>query len=264
MTREQTLELQKLGALGLAVAAVVGLAGVFGQRLFSHAAGDEADIVTILKTAERKGLEIEVSPGHPLVGVTLMYQRLQVSVSGETATVSSTLDFTGVYARQTAVSSLGFEEIEFTRRSGHWEPVSSLAPRLVRTVAALTLRSQALNETRVSLDAQGAMTVVPRERSVPAAALAKSVRLPDTSADGGVSGFFTVSRADLTLLEALTMRHAPTRWLIRGEREAIVVTEEAREVGATRDAPFDREVTRQFELRPSGAGTFFFFEPGGI
>ena len=69
-----------------------------------------------------------------------MYQRLQVSIEGEVAHVRGTLDFTGVFRRDIVVSSLGFEDIRFIRRSGDWEPETSLAPRLVKAIRLLRAR----------------------------------------------------------------------------------------------------------------------------
>ena len=86
---------------------------VYGPRLLGAAGGPEAELITLLKRAERSGLTLEI-PGsaEPLISATHHFDRLAVSYnpsSGE-AFVAATLDFDG-HLGQVKVSSLGVEKI---------------------------------------------------------------------------------------------------------------------------------------------------------
>ena len=255
MADPRSLELQKMLALGLVVALVIGVGANCGSRFFSTAAGDEAEIVTVLKKAERTGLEIELAPRELLVGVKVMYQRLQVSIEGEVAHVRGTLDFTGVFRRDIVVSSLGFEDIRFIKRRGDWEPETSLAPRLVKAIRLLRARDALLNHARLEPTADGGLALVPAQRNREDLNIVRAVT---QEADGGAP----VAAADVEFMRGYDLKHQPTAWYLRSEREGVAVTEEARQSGSSATGPFDAKVTRTLTMRESAGGDFF-LEPVG-
>lgn len=143
-------ELSKFLGFAAAVGALVLVVGVLGERFLFSVSGPEAAIITRLKRLERDGLELETPVG-TLIGSKLQYQRISVTLDadGRHATVTSTLDFTGLLRRgpldETKVSSLGLEKARYRLELDEWLPESGDAPRLVAIVTALDGRRKAID-----------------------------------------------------------------------------------------------------------------------
>ena len=222
--------------LAIAAAATVALLGL--PRLFSAVTGPEVELITLLKEAERDGLELAVWGG-TLSGKKVHYQRMSVTVdaAARRAIVLATLDFTGELGL-TQVSSLGVERIVFLSDGLSWKPESSLAPRLTGVVNALQRRRRAL-------EAGDARMLV---------AL--------TGSDAGSLG----QEIDewLALLERKLQVDA---WYIRLERDDVSVREQYRMEGFGRDRPFRQAGPRLLHLEPApesspAPGGEFFFPKG--
>lgn len=224
----------RLGGIGIAVLAVAGVLLFLGPRLLGFAAGPEAEIVTTLKEAEHDGVSLPV-PGAPtpLVSRKLQYARITVSVApdGRSAEAFATLDFEGVLGA-TTVSTAGVEAVPFTRESGRWKPVTSLAPRLVATVAALEARRRALADGQPD-------------------ALS---RLAGPGGDGG-AGRTWEEMAPLSK-RRLTVQ----AWYARLERDEVTVTEHYRVEGDLPSRPVDTRGERPLLLLREGDQ--FLFSPG--
>jgi hypothetical protein len=140
-----------LAFMASTVAVVLALA-VLGPRLLGVASGPGAQIVTDLKQLEQKGFVLSLPADAGLLqSRTLQYERMSVVVDDEAthATVTATLDFTGVVARpgsgfETAVSSLGLETIALERLDGDWVAKAGFAPRLLGIVGQLEARRRQL------------------------------------------------------------------------------------------------------------------------
>ena len=223
-------ELQKVGALGVAVAVFAALAYIWMPRLLGKAAGPDTELITQLKVLERDGMELPVLGG-TLESTKVHFQRLTVTVdpTGQRATVLGTLDFVGRLG-MTEVSSLGVEKIPFVLQGADWKVEGVVAPRLVAVVTALESRRRALESgNRAAL-----------------AALA-----PD-------AGFGDEAEQWLALMERTLKVDA---WFIRLERDEVQVSEQYRLDGFGRDRPFRSAGPRRLDLRAAG-GTFFF--PNGL
>lgn len=215
-------DVQKLLAFMAVTFALVATAAVLFPRFLSFAGGPENDIITELKRAERTGLELPVA-GRTLRGAAVQYQRLSVIVepSGERATVTGTLDFTGSLG-DTKVSSLGLERIPFVKTLGGWQPLDGFAPRLQAIALALEHRRAGLES--------GALL---------------------TPADGGPPS------PELARLAAMTHRvYSARAWYIRSEREEVTVSEDYRLQGAQPDRPVDEAGTTRLSLERAASGQF--------
>ncbi|RKH66001.1 hypothetical protein D7X96_22610 [Corallococcus interemptor] len=224
----------RLGGIAIAVLAAACVLVFLGSRLLGALAGPEAEIVTTLKQAEHDGVSLPV-PGAqaPLVSQKLQYARISVSVApdGQSAEAFTTLDFEGALGA-TTVSTAGVEVVPFTRESGRWKPVSSVAPRLVAAVAALEARRQALAQGRPE-------------------ALA---RLAGPGGDGG-AGRTWEEMAPLSK-RRLTVQ----AWYARLERDDVTVTEHYRVEGDLPARPVDTRGERPLLLVREGDQ--FLFSPG--
>lgn len=220
-------ELRKVLALGLAVLVVVGLAVIWAPRLLGKVAGADTDVITLVKEAERDGLEIELGATGTLKGNKVSYQRITVTTEpdGTKATLLATLDFTGKLGR-TEVSSLGVEKVSFRKDGVDWHPEGSLAPRLAAVVVALEARRRAF--------AAGDRAALTR--------LSRGAALGDEG------------EAWLALTERKLQVDA---WFIRLERDEATVSEQYRLDGFGRDRPFRASGPKRLTLRASG-GEFFF------
>lgn len=218
--------------VGVAIAAAVTAAVFLFPRAFSLAAGPEVELITLLKKAESKGVELQIGDAGTLYSEQLFFERMQVTVdaAAKTARVNCTLDFTGRVG-DTKVSSLGLERIPFEAAGNDWAPVAGLAPRLSRVVWALELRRRALESGDPALFA----------RLVPASDAAGPL------ADAG------------EILSVQNRRYRATAWLIRFEREGATVTEEYRLEGDTAQKPVDRKGLVRLFVDPDGE---FFFPQG--
>ena len=103
----------------LAATAALGLViVVLGGRFLGNAGGPDGAIITHLKKLERDGV-VQPLTGAELRGPKLQFERISVvlDADGKTATVTSTLDFTGELHREvgahTRVSSLGLEHTHY-------------------------------------------------------------------------------------------------------------------------------------------------------
>lgn len=142
---------QRFLAFLAAVVAVVLMLGVLGTRLLS-AGGPAGEIITELKTLERRGLSREVKGG-TLHSAALQYERISVSLdeAATQADVTATLDFTGNLERpgaqfRTKVSSLGLERMHWVEARGGWAAKPNELPRLISILDALETRRQALEQ----------------------------------------------------------------------------------------------------------------------
>lgn len=217
----------KLLALILAGAAGMTVLVLMVPKLLGAAAGAEVEVLTELKDAESKGLELDVGQSVPLRSTKVSYQRISVVAKGEHAIVTATLDFDGK-VKDTVVSSLGAERVPFQLGSS-WEPTEGLAPKLAGVVKALEKRRAALEKGDVSGLCSG-------------------------RADAGEG-------PDLAwLLQVQRRKVRATRWLIRNEREDVLVTEEWRVTGDLPDRPVDDLGTRRLKLQPAAGGEFCFPE----
>lgn len=221
-------ELRRL--VGFGVAAALGLTALVlaVPRLLGAAAGPEVEILTALKTAESKGLELDVGLAQPLTGRGRGFQRISVTVESEArALVTATLDFDGKVG-ETEVSSLGAERVPFVDR-GDWEPEAGFAPRLVAVVKALEQRRAALERGELS-------------------------KLCSGRADGGESA----ELAEWLRVKGRKVR--VSRWLIRSERDDVLVTEEWRLSGTLPERPVDVSGARRLLLQVFSGGEFCFPE----
>lgn len=214
----------------LATLAILG--GVFGQRLLGAAAGPDAEIITALKATEDDALSLPLGSGPaPLVSKEHFFARIIVDVKpgANEALATSTLDFVGEVGK-TKVSSLGVEKTPFEKKRGDWSPTKGAAPRLTAIVSALEARRRALESGDV-------------------AALARLGRLSVAQVE---------EDPELQRILALRARSfRAERWLIRSERDEVVVTEESRLVAETPDRPVDEKHTRRLLLTEDG-GEFSF------
>jgi hypothetical protein len=217
---------------GFAVLGVV--AAGLATRLLGIAAGPEAEIIAALKRTEGAGatLRLEV-PGtpEPLVSTRHFYERIVVDVEpdGTRARTTATLDFDGRIGL-TEVSSLGLERIPWRRADDGWTAPQGYAPLLVRVVGTLERRRQALQ----------------RGDAVALARLA------------GFAEGRLLRDAEIQRVLAVTGReYRAVAWYIRAERGEVLVTEEFRLLGHTRDRPVDETGTRRLVLHERG-GEFLF------
>lgn len=222
-----TPEVSRVARLVATTAALALVVGVLIESIFFKGGGPEGAIVTRLKHFEVDGLRIELDAG-VLVSQKLSYQRISVvlDAAGETAEVTSTLDFVGQLQRPlptpaTQVSSLGLERARYVNRAGSWVPEGSDAPRLVRIVETLETRRSGL------------------ERGAPLE-------------DGGVP-WPEVQQPRTYRSEA---------WFVRSERGEVEVAEDFRLMGTSPQRPVDDRATRRLTLQETDGGSFSF--PGGI
>jgi hypothetical protein len=126
------------------------------------------------------------------------------------------------------VSSLGHERVPFVLRDGDWVAVEGFAPLLTAVVGALEQRRAALERGQI-------------------AGLCGE-------ADGGdqpaLDALFSVQRRKLKV----------NAWLIRSERDGVVVTEEYRLTGDLPSRPVDDSGSRRLWLTAKGRGQFCFPE----
>jgi hypothetical protein len=220
-------ELKRLAAFGLAAALVFTVIVLSLPRLLGAAAGPEVEILTVLKTAEASGLELEVGGG-TLVSTKAGFQRISVAVTGKEALVTATLDFDGAVG-ETQVSSLGAERVPFKLDGSEWVPQAGFAPRLGGIVRALQARRAALEHGEVASLCSG-------------------------RADAGES-------SDLeALLRVGKRKLTAERWLIRSERDEVLVTEEWRLKGELPERPVDDRGSRRLKLQVDPGGEFCFPE----
>jgi hypothetical protein len=205
-------------------------------RLLGWASGPDGELVAVLKSSERRALELRVPDAEPLLTSSEHhYDRITVSVEGQTqAVATATLDFTGNFGA-TKVSSLGYEQVPFRYQERDWRPVKGLAPTLVSVIALLERRRKAIevgDRTQLSVLAAGSL-----------------------SPDAGVLGQESV-------WEMTSRRYEARAWYLRVDREEIRVTEEYRLVGASPDRPVDQTGARSFRLVPGPDGNLRF--AGGV
>jgi hypothetical protein len=225
----------RLLGVGILIAGAVTAAVFLVPRAFTLAAGPEVELITLVKKAEAKGLELEVGDAGTLFSQRVFFERMQVSVDplAGTARINCTLDFTGRLG-DTTVSSLGLERIGFKSAGGDdWVAAHGLAPRLVRVVWALELRRRAL---------EAGDTDALR-------------RLNPHTADGGA----LPGELDEVLAVA-ERRYRAVNWLIRFEREGATVTEDFRLEGTSPQAPVDLKGSKRLFVDPDGE----FFFPHGL
>ena len=212
-----------------AVALLVALGWHFGGRLLGAAAGPEAEIVSRLRATEKDGLSLEPLVGGPrLVSTRHHFDRVTVNVdvAARTAEAVATLDFEGKYG-EARVSSLGLERVRFRYVDGRWEAEAGLAPTLSGLVKVLETRRRAL------------------ERG-------------DRAVLAELSGGSEPAGEELSALLRVAGRTLEAKaWLLRSERDEVVVSEEARLQGALPDRPVDELRTRRLFVTPRG-GTFLF------
>jgi hypothetical protein len=221
-------EFRLLGFL-LAVALVGGLLWQFGGKLLGAAGGPELEILSALKDSEKDGLALQPASGRAAVtSVRHHYDRVtvQLDVPARRAEAVATLDFEGQWGNA-RVGSLGLERVPFQFVDGHWAPAAGLAPRLSAILGALEARRQAL------------------ERG-------------DRTALAELSGGHVTGSPELEALLALRgLRLEVKAWLLRSEREEVLVTEEVRVHGTLPDRPVDELQTRRLYLTPRGDGFLF-------
>ncbi|MBL8955985.1 MAG: hypothetical protein JNK82_34740 [Myxococcaceae bacterium] len=225
-----TDDARRLLGVGLAAAVLFTALAVAVPRLFGAAAGPEVEILTALKTEEARGIELDVGLAQPLRSKRVGYQRMSVVVTGERAVVTATLDFDGT-VNETAVSSLGLERIGFRLEGGDWVPEAGWAPQLVGVVRALEKRRAALEAGDVTGLCSG-------------------------RADSGEAS----EVAELLAVEGRKVR--ALNWLIRSEREDVLVTEESRVTGTLPSRPVDDLKTTRLTLQGAAGGEFCF--PDGL
>jgi hypothetical protein len=131
-------EFRRFGFFLMGAVAFAGLALLASRAFF--AAGPEGEVLTTLKRAEARGLEVSLDAG-VLIGTSLNFQRLQVKTDESGGVwVNGTLDFDGTLKnsqRVVKVSSLGLEQIYFPR--DRLDEIVEL-PRLASIVDALRIR----------------------------------------------------------------------------------------------------------------------------
>lgn len=230
MTREGA---RAVGFLA-AVAAVASVLVVFGPRLLGAAGGPETEILTTLKATEKDGLSLPVAGvAAPLKSERHVFDRIVVDVEhdGVHAKASSTLDFDGTLG-EVKVSSLGLEVTPFVRQDGDWTMPKGPAPRLVGAIEALERRRRALEGGE-----EGVLRALSGE-------------------DGGDLPI----DPRLSLLLTMTHRRYEVKaWYLRSDREEIIVSEEYRLTGDTKDRPIDEERTHRLVLEVRD-GKFLFVD----
>lgn len=217
------------------VAAAVGIGVVFKLVLVSLAtvsAGPEAELLTLLKAAEKELPAIALEGGRTLQPHAMQFQRLNVVVDKGTdkGVAAGTLDFNGQIG-DCVVSSLGWEKVDFRHEHGDWTPVAGWAPRLVSALEALERRRLAIEQGREAPFKAG---------SAPADAGAETV---------------AVSAETWAVLR--NRRYRVEGWYLRSERDKIVVTEEWHLSGDTPDRPIDEKGRKSLSLATSDGGFFF-------
>jgi hypothetical protein len=221
-------DVRKLVLLIVGGAAVLSLLIRFLPGLLGAAAGADVEIVTEIKNAETHGFAVDIPQAGTLRSARASFQRISVVPQQEHASVTATLDFDGTF-NDTAVSSLGHERISFVLRDAQWVPEQSFAPRLAGIVRALELRRKSIEQGQ-----------------------------PRGSCDGTDGG-----SADLdTWMRVKNRRLKATSWLIRSERDEVIVSEDFRFTGDTPDRPIDESGTRRMLLQPDPSGEFCF--PTGL
>ncbi|MBM4380184.1 MAG: hypothetical protein FJ086_12955 [Deltaproteobacteria bacterium] len=211
------------------LALLLALGWQFGGRLLAAAAGPEAELMSLLRATEKEGLSLEPVPGGPrLVSTRHHFDRVTVNVdvAARTAEAVATLDFEGRYG-EARVSSLGLERVRFRYEDGRWVAEGGLAPTLSGLVRALELRRRAL------------------ERG-------------DKAVLAELSGGAEPVGEELSSLLAVTGRTLTVKaWLLRSERDEVVVSEEARLQGVLPDRPVDALSTRRLFVTPRGQAFLF-------
>jgi hypothetical protein len=226
--KSEPAPLRTLG-VGVVIAAALTAAVFLFPRAFSLASGPDVEVITALKKAEARGLELEVGDAGTLYSKQVFFERMQVTVvSNVAARVNCTLDFTG-HLGDTEVSSLGLERIGFQLEGGDWKPVTNFAPRLLRTTWALEQRRRAIEAAD-----RGTLVAM--------------------MADGG-----TLSPELDPIFSLENRRYRALRWLIRFEREGATVTEEYRLEGNSADRPVDQKGSVRLFVDPDRE---FFFPQG--
>jgi len=226
--RPQDEGLRLLGFLS-ALALLLSLGWHFGGKLLGAAAGPEAELLSLLRATEKDGLSLEPVAGGPrLVATRHHFDRVTVNVDipARTAEAVATLDFEGKYG-DARVSSLGLEKVRFRYEDGRWVAQGGLAPTLSAVVRALELRRRALERG---------------DRAV----------LAELSGGGEPTG-----EALSSLLAVSGRQLAVKAWLLRSERDEVVVSEEARLQGALPDRPVDVLSTRRLFVTPRGSAFLF-------
>jgi hypothetical protein len=203
-------ERNKALALGASVLATVLVGWVFGTRGLSCVAGDDGQLVALLKEQEAKPFETQVGDVR-LLAKRLNYQRLTIDLNGEQATVTATLDAEAVWSQDTHVSSLGLERIPFQKQHGEWVPTRGYAPLLFETLSALEARRRRIENGSVS------------------------------PAEMDPEDYALVTRLNET-------RCKVKAWFIRHEADAVTVTEEFELRGALPDRPIAERRTRRLRL----------------
>lgn len=202
------------------------------RGLAAVSAGPEAEVLSLLKAAEKELPSITVPAGKALQPHAMQYGRLNVQAEGDTATVASTLDLDGKVG-DTHVSSLGWERVAFDRHTGVWAPSAGWAPRLAAALAVLEKRRAAIE--------QGQEVVM---RSLQAPGQAEN--------DLGMAW-----RQGLPLKNR---RYRAEGWYLRSEPDRITVTEEWRLEGDSPQRPHDVKGRTSLSLVELDGG--FFFENG--
>lgn len=225
---EPSEEFRLLGFV-LAVVLLGALAWHFGGRLLGAAGGPELELLSVLKDSERDGFSFSVAGGEGKVtSARHHYDRVtaQLDIPARRAEAVATLDFEGRWG-EARVGSLGLERVPFRYEDGRWRPVEGLAPRLSAILAALEARRQAL------------------ERG-------------DRAALSALSGGAGADGPELEALLAVSGRKLQVKaWLLRSERDEVLVTEEVRLLGTLPDRPVDELHTRRLYLAPRD-GRFLF------
>ncbi len=222
--------------LGVLAAAAV-LALVFGSRVVGLFTGPDVQIVSELKAtqAQTLSLEVPVEGAPPLVVHRHFFERILVSsdLEARRAEVSATLDAEGKFGA-TKVSSVGVERIHYRYEGGEWLPERGFAPRLTAVVALLERRRRALEAG----DTQALSALTSKGKGADDRELLQTVQ--------------SLAKPQVTA-EA---------WYLRLEREEILVREELRIRGDSKDRPVDLRESKRLSIREEGGE--FFFEPGLI
>ncbi|MBX7114978.1 MAG: hypothetical protein K1X64_11680 [Myxococcaceae bacterium] len=213
--------------MSLAVALRYALRG-----LAAVTAGPEAEVISLLKAAEKELPPVSVPAGQLLQPHAMQYGRLNVQAEGALATVVSTLDLDGKVG-DTHVSSLGWEKVGFDRHAGVWAPSAGWAPRLAAALAVLEKR-------RVAIE-QGQEAVL------------RSLQMPGQAL--GDLGTVWTQWAQLK-----KRRYRVEGWYLRSEPDRVAVTEEWHLEGDSLERPFDQKGRTSLSLVEVNGG--FFFENG--
>ncbi len=209
-------ERNKALALGASVLGTVVAVWVFGTRGLSCVAGDDGQLVALLKEKESTLVETQVGDVRFLAR-RLNYQRLTIDLNGLQATVTATLDADALWGQDTQVSSLGLERIAFQKQHGEWVPTNGYAPILFETLAALEARRR-----RIEHGSASAAEMDPEDLSLRA-------QMKDA-------------------------RYHVKAWFVRHEADAVAVTEEFELRGALPDRPIAERRTRQLRLLRKDTG----------